>query len=767
MSAVNRTARDVMFGGAATAIIALASGSGPARAQDAPHSQQAQASPVLGDIVVTARRRSENLQDVPVAITALTGASLEERNISDVLALDGIAPNVKVVASASNTTSYIQIRGSVTLNPNPGYEPAAAMYVDGIYIGKSVGSTMEIADIEHIEVLRGPQGTLFGRNTLAGAINIVTRKPSGEWGGSVKLGVGNYDRRLGQATLDLPSFGNLAIKLSGLWSEREGYIKARANPYSQIPSSPPTVKRIGDEESQALRGAVRFTPTDDLTFDYTIDYNRVRNTPLAGVLQSVGENGIFDPASPSYIGVPLYLYVQTGSRPRDYYGTAGPDGQKLFETMDSTMHTLTAAWDVGGATIKSITGYREMDWGQSLDLDASPLPLAAAGSDLDYRQFSEELQVSGTAGRLTYTAGLYYFNDKGDLLNPQQFFGATMDSWALFKTDAYALYGQVDYTPPILNDNLILTAGFRYSHEKKSVERSASSAGFITIPDGTRAEETFKGSTPTFIAKYAFSPDFNIYAKYAEGFKSGGFSTDAATIEAAVTPYDPETVKSWEFGAKTRLLDGQILLNVAAYFDKHHDQQISVFSPSAEGFVTRTANGARSKIQGFEVELQAQLVDGVRINGNVGYTDAKFLDYFPVVGGPDAGNSYAFAFVPKWTASAGFEAQLYDSDNAVVTLAADLSHSSGYSSLPYSKDPAVDPNIYSTQVGALTTVDARLIVSDIPVGNSALQATLFGKNLFNAAERTAGIDFGAAFGNIVTRNYNWPRTWGLDLTLKF
>jgi len=174
---------------AAVSLVALAGG--PAHAQDATAQAQASEAPTgIGDIVVTARRRNENLHDVPVAITAFTGEALQNRNITDVTALDGLAPNVKVVESSSNVTTYIQIRGSVTTNPNPGYEPAAAMYIDGVYLGKAVGSTVDVADIDHIEVLRGPQGTLFGRNTLAGAVNIVTKKPSGQLGGWVKLGGG-------------------------------------------------------------------------------------------------------------------------------------------------------------------------------------------------------------------------------------------------------------------------------------------------------------------------------------------------------------------------------------------------------------------------------------------------------------------------------------------------------------------------------------------------------------------------------------------------
>ena len=750
----------------------LLSGAALASLSSAPlHAQETETVASQGgveDIVVTARRREENLQDVPVAISAFTGQMLEARNISDISSLDGLAPSVKVIESSSNTTTYIQIRGSVTANPNPAYEPAAALYIDGVYFGKAAGSTMDVADIANVEVLRGPQGTLFGRNTLAGAINIVTQKPSGELGGKIKVGAGDFGRRLLQGSIDLPRFGDFSVKLSGLMSERNGYISVSSNPYAGIPAQPRTVSRLGDESNRALRAAVRFEPTPDLIFDYAFDFNRIRNTPGSGTLQSVGEGGIFDPNSPIYSGVPLHLYVQDGKRPRTAYSSAGVDDAPLYERVKSYSHALTGTWDVGDATIKSITAFREMDWGQSLDLDASPLPIAAAASDLDYHQFSQELQASGTVGdQFNYTGGVYYFSDKGDVSNPQQFFGTTLESEALFKTRAYAVYGQVDYTPPILDEKLTLTAGLRYSNERKSITRFASAGGFVTIPDGTHGAKTFKGTTPTFIAKYAFSPDFNVYAKYSEGFKSGGYSADASTLRTAMMPYEQESVKSYEIGAKARLFDGKLQLNAAAYFDKHDDQQIQIFSPTLNGFVTLTANGARSEIKGFEVEATARPVDWLRISANVGHTDPRFTEYYAVEGGPNVADSWSFVFVPRWTASASGDVRLYKGDDLQVNFMVDLNYNSAYAALPYSKDPTYDPNIYSTRADAATVVDARLLFSKVPVGKSEAEMSFFVKNVFDDASRIAGIDFGSTFGNIVTRNYNHPRSIGFDTTLRF
>lgn len=721
---------------------------------------------VPGDIVVTARRRDENLQDVPVAITAFSAATLNTRNISEIASLDGLAPNVKVIESGSNTATYIQIRGSVTTNPNPGYEPAAALYVDGVYIGKSAGSTIDVADIDHIEVLRGPQGTLFGRNTLSGAINIVTRKPSGVFGGTLKLGVGNYDRRLLQGNVDLPAFGDVSIKLAGLWSARNGYQRTVANPIPGIPGQQPTVKRQGDQRNQALRAAVRYKPSNTLVFDYTVDFNRIRNTPLSGVLQSVGAGGIFDPASAAYVGVPLGLFAQTGDRPKDYFGTSGVDGAKLFERVRNWTHSLTGAVDIGDATLKSITAYRKLKYSQSLDLDSSPLPLASAGTYLRYRQFSQELQLSGKTGRLQYTGGLFYFHDKGNINNPQQFFGSTIQKDAIFTTNAYAAYGQVDWTPAILSDKLTITAGLRYSEEKKTVERAGAAGGVVTIPAGTRANKTFHGSTPTIVAKYDVTDDVNVYAKYSEGFKSGGFSTDASTIQSAITPYDPETVNSIEIGSKVKIFDGRLRINAAAFFDTHKDQQIAVFAPTTAGFVTLTSNDAKSKIKGFEIEVQAAPTDGLLISANVGHTNPKFKEFFEVVGGPNVAATRAFAFVPRWTAGGSVDVTVINQDALRVNAMVDVTYNSRYAALPYSTSPNVDPNIYSTQADSAGVVDGRLVASKIPLGSTTLQVSAFVKNIFNDASRTAGIDFGQAFGNIVTRNYNSPRTYGLDLTVK-
>ncbi|WP_157219037.1 TonB-dependent receptor [Flavisphingomonas formosensis] len=739
----------------------------PTHAQDAAApASVSEAATGLGDIVVTARRRNENLHDVPVAITAFTGEALQTRNITEVTALDGLAPNVKVVESSSNVTTYIQIRGSVTTNPNPGYEPAAAMYIDGVYIGKAVGSTVDVADIDHIEVLRGPQGTLFGRNTLAGAVNIVTKKPSGTFGGWAKLGAGDYGRKLGQFSLDLPEFNNISIKLAGLISRRNGFVHVRDNPYPAIPGQDPTVKRIGDERSEAFRAAVRYRPVDNLTLDYTFDYNRVHNTPIAGVLQSIGQGGIFDPNSSNYVGVPLYLYLQNG-RTDTSYATGGVDNAKMADRVKTFTHTLTGTLSLGEATLKSITSYRTMKWLQSLDLDGTPLPIAAGGSNLDYHQFSQEIQVTGKLGRLVYTGGLYYFHDKGDNSNPQQFFGTTLESLDTFTTNADAIYAQVDYTPPILDDKLVLTAGYRYSHERKTSDRFASAGGFVTIPAGTISAASFHGSTPTFIAKYSFTPAFNVYAKYAEGFKSGGFSVDATDLVAATTPYAPETVKSIEVGSKLRLFGGRLILNAAAFFDKHDNQQIAIFKAGPNGFVTLTANGAKSKIKGFELEAQAKPVDWLMLSGNVGHTDPRFTQYFGTEGGPNIAKTQAFAFVPRWQATVSGDARLFQADNLQVNVAVDFNYNSKYAALPYSTDPATNPNIYSTLADSQKIVDGRVIFSKIPIGGTTLTTTVFVKNIFNDASRTAGIDFGPSFGNIVTRNYNFPRSFGVDATVRF
>jgi iron complex outermembrane receptor protein len=724
----------------------------------------------LEEIVVTAQRREEKLHNVPIAVTALTAAAIQARGISNINDIAGFAPNVTFVQSPSfDNETTVAIRGGVTINPAPYWEPAVGMYVDGVYIDKAQGNVFDLVDIDHIEILRGPQGTLYGRNTLSGAVNFVTQKPTGVFGGDIQATFGNYDLEKGRLSVNLPEFGKLKVKVTGLIESRGGFQQFAPDPF-HLPAAittPATVSEYNATENKAARIAARLDITDDLTADYTFDMYYRHDIPQQGQLVSIGQGGIFDPGSAAYLGIPLYLYVQHSPDAPFHYATASVNNAALFENSGARAHGLTLTWDPSEEFIlKSITSYRWQDWSISQNFDNSPMEIARTQQFSHYHTFTQELQASGQIDRLHYTVGAFYFNDGGHDTIPQQFFfgSVNINSQFGFSSEAYAVYGQVEYNPPILDDRLTLTAGLRYNNEDKVGDRSVSGE----VPY-TTASKSFDDATPTFIVKYDITPDLNVYAKYAEGFKSGGFNGEASSAQEARTPFRPETVDEYEVGAKSRWLDGKLEANVAFFYDDRKDMQLAVFTGQG-ALATIIRNAGSAVIDGTELELNALPTDWVRLSGTVGYLNTFYNEF--IEGGRNVADDRAFPVAPQFTAHAGADFTLMDDDEiGKLHFLVDYNHSDAYYYYPYSlsTNPAINLGYYagSTKASPLNTIDARLRLADIPTSYGTVDVAMWGRNIFNDKAKVSGIDFGPAFGNLNVAYYNNPPTFGADVVFHF
>ncbi len=483
----------------------------------------------LAEVVVTAQKRAQNLQEVPIAVSAVSNAWLEQRSITSIEQLGSLAPNVSIERGGSFTTvSLIAIRGTTTLNPSLTWEPAVGLYFDGVYMGKSQAALFDIADIDRIEILRGPQGTLYGRNTLAGAINIISKKPSGAFGVSAQASYGNFNYRQLKSSVDLPAIGPLSIKLSGQISRRDGFVDLVPNPVAGVPLagvSPDS--EVQDLNSRSGMVQLRFEPGDALTIDYSFDYSDIDQTPAFTQAWSYYSGGIFDPTSPAYaFGGAFFPFDRYVSRERLEKASYDTD---VFERSKVWGHSLTAAFDLGAlAELKSTTAYRDVQLHNHLDLDGTPLQLADSSLFSDYRFFSQELQLTGKRDRLNYVIGLYYSNDSGktqppDENTPQVFFGgaAAFDPRYSFDTETSAAYGQADYE---LTDRLTLTGGLRYTREKKGITRLLRSlvptpVTVIEVGEGDVPDAKYSNVTPTVVLSYQPLEDVMLYAKYARGFK--------------------------------------------------------------------------------------------------------------------------------------------------------------------------------------------------------------------------------------------------------
>ena len=740
----------------------------------------------FGAIIVTAQKRAENVQDIPIAISALGADYLDKRDVTSIADLGSVAPNLKIERAPSNKTiSQISIRGSVTINPSILFEPAVGLYVDGVYIAKAQGSVFDVADLERVEVLRGPQGTLYGRNTLAGAINLVTKKPSGEFGGKLEATYGRFDDRRLRGTIDLPQVGIFSAKVSGQYRQRDGIIDVVETPgFGPVP-----YEDTNDIDTYSVMAQLRAEPTDRITLDYTYDYSDTDQRPDYAQLYSVNLNGnpadIFDPSNPFYSGIPLAAFAN-----KERQGTASLDGTPLFEKAELSGHALTAEFDLGPATIKSITAYREVEFADSLDLDGSPLDVALTQRFTDYEQFSQELQLTGDAlnDRLRYVLGVFYFEDDAYTNNPQSYFFNTtnFDSQYGGSTENYAAYAQVDFK---VSDRLTATGGLRWNQEEKTISRTLrflpsvfdapGTPAFtaIDVAEGDVPKAKYDDLSPSFALRYELSNAIDVYGRYAAGFKSGGFNAETnlfgvpgsncadGAIELC-NPYRPETVDSFEVGVKSRLLDNRLTLNIAAFWDEKKDIQLSVFDGSGAAAST-VVNAAEARIRGVEIEAYARPGDRLQVAGSFAYLDADYKSF--IDSGIDVSDNRAFPQTPSYTANASVDWTAFESVGAQLNLVGDINFVSEYFTYPYAfdGDPGVVQLAGNTRSPGRTIVNARAILSQIALGGAEASITGWVQNLFGEDEPANFIDFGPGFGGLNVAYYPDPTTYGVTVGFDF
>jgi iron complex outermembrane receptor protein len=746
----------------------------------------------IGDIVVTAQKRAENVQDIPLAISAVSSEYLEARDISSIDRLGSIAPNVKIERAPSNKTiSQIAIRGSVTINPAVTWEPAVGLYIDGVYIAKAQGSIFDVADLERVEVLRGPQGTLYGRNALAGAVNLVTKKPTGEAGGSAEISYGNYDYWKGKAILNLPAMGALSMKVSGQIQKRDGFVKVGPNPFPQaFLARPNSVSDLGNLNGKSGMIQLRLKPEGNFTADYQFDYSRYNQRTDFSQLVSVLPNSLFtDPAILAAIA-PLGLYANPNRQ-----STASVDANPLYEKTRTYGHSLTLALDMGASTLKSISSYRNLRWQDAADLDGSPLDIANTQRDTSFHAYSQELQLTGDAmdNRLNYVVGAFAYKEKAETLGPQRFFGflnqvgapgaADLQSDYGSHTKAWALYAQLDYR---LTEALKMTLGARYTNEVKDIRRrfavGTPRTVLFDVPYGGVPDAKFNNFSPTATLSYEASDNVNVYARWARGYKSGGFNgeTDVGGLigrpfnctsapgnaSELCNPYRPEKVDSYELGLKTKLADGKLIFNVAGFWDEHKDIQLSVFT--AQGAAASVVlNAAAARIRGLEFEAVARPIPSLTINGSFAVLDADYKSF--IDGGVDVANNRAFPHTPKATAALGVDWRVMQGDWGKLNLTGDYNHVSGYYTFPFALrgNRAVENVASNTRSPGRDIVNVSARISDFNVGGARTELSFWVRNLTKEDRPTNFIDFGAGFGGLTLGYFPDPRTYGLTFGVKF
>ncbi len=708
----------------------------------------------LEEVVVTAQKREQNLQDVPVAITAINAEQLTDRKIDDISDVGSTAPNVQIAPSPGGSTgATVAIRGAASINPAATWEPSVGIYMDGVFIAKNVGGIFDVAELSAIEILRGPQGTLYGKNTTGGALNLVTRKPYEEFGAKVKVGAGNYGYTEWGGTVDSGMLGDkVSLMASYTKRDRDGFYDNTA-PNAKIDE----FKKL---DSQAGLFKASIDATDTLNFTYTYDFAERDNTVAFGQLEVLDANG--DLPKPKRLGE----------------GTLDGAGYDKSKTQG---HNLITAFDINDQLmLKSITAYREMEFNDSNDYDGGATLGFHTDRNVEQSQTSQELQLIGQFEKIAFVSGLFYFTDDVEVSNPystslnpveptRHYYGVTSNS--------YAIFGQADW---FATDRLTLTVGGRYTSETKDAyanhpdDRSVflgfnanGTPNIGSTPKYTESvdeSDTWTNFSPMAAVFYQINDEINSYFKVSQGWRAGGFNGEAATAEEAKVPYEEEVTTSYELGFKGRSEDNRIQYNFAIFRNEIKDMQLSNYN-ALTGY-SNIENAGEALITGIELETQLVLTEGLIATFSHGYMNAKYLDFMTYELNQTTGqrervqskDTATFAYTPESKSAIGF-IYTQELDFGEFKMNADYSYTSDqvfYRQASSSK---------RTESVDYALLNGRIALNDINIaGSQTLDLGVWAKNLTGEAYRINGIPYSPG---TAVNYYGDPRTFGADVTYHF
>src|SRR5574340_223536 len=720
-----------------------------AEEQQAPPANVAPSQVFLDEVVVTAQKRVQSIEDVPIAMTVVGRKALDNSRATTLADMQQLVPNFSIAQSLGVNT--VTVRGVGGGGRNIGFDTRAGVYVDGIYLGQAQTLDQSLFDIEQVEVLRGPQGHLFGRNTVAGAVNITTRAPSETFESSFRAVAGNHKAREGYASVSGPVADKLSGRLSLGYETRDGF---STNLFNN--------QKLDDLKRASTRGQLAFQATDRLEINLSADYADIRQNNVVGETVT----GMFDAPLP---GGPYASHtVNFNTTPY------------LNNTLSGA--SLTANYDMtGGNTLTAITGYRDTHQDRQNDTDWSQYDVFRIKYTDDFKQISQEIRIaSPVKDPLRYVAGVYLMHESADTYRtatigqdtntlvkhplvpfPVPFgallglvAGATVPVWGTVKTDSYALFGSLDYD---LTSKLTLNLGARYTYEKKSLIYNINGAASGAIGIGTAVNYTDGRSdamlTPTLGVTYALNKSLNLYGKYSTGFKSGGWNLDYLTTTQIANKFNfnKETVASYELGLKGAALDHRMQYDVAVFHSSFKDFQVFQFADLGAGTTElQLRNAAKAESNGAEASLRALVPDNFSIGGNIGTLRAKFKS-FPagLSGGGDAAGKW-LPDAPELTSAVTVN---YSMPVPSLGGRIDFYGERSYRSKSFS---GVD-NIESMDgVSSRDLVNARVLFA---ADRAPLRLSLWARNLFNNSYTTArGRDF---FGNQYVKRGD-PRAFGLE-----
>jgi iron complex outermembrane recepter protein len=715
-------------------------------------------------VVVTARRREETLQDVPVSVTAFSADQLSKQAIPDLTGLSTSIPNTTLKASrATNTTLTAFIRGVGQADPVAGFEPGVGIYMDDVYLARPQAAVADIYDVERIEVLRGPQGTLYGRNTIGGAIKYVTRKLAPQTDVRVKGTVGNYGQKEAVITASTPLSDSARIGGTAARFKRDGfgtnYVTGKGN---------------YDKDVTAARLSAEFTPTQDLFIRIAGDITQDDSNPKNGHRLTVGRTS----------GAPILDNV---------YDTRAEMVTAMGHDQEVRSHGASALVEYSinpELTFKSITASRHDNSWAPIDFDALPVVDMEVPAQYKNRQASQEFNLTYTGRQLQGVAGVYYIDanayNKFDtvLAGPVAAANTSTITVGDVNTKAWAVYADGSYK---LSESLSLSLGGRYTVDKRdaSILRqiylglggspqlgNAGAILFRTDTDLTHGELARRDTkfTPRVALNWKINAEHNVYASYSEGFKGGGFDPrlnvvgTKISLATAKAGFNPEVIKTTELGLKSSFNGGRITTNAALFHSDYKDVQIPgsvAIDTNGDGkddsFAGMTTNAGKAKIKGAELEAIAHVFEGFTLAGMYSYIDAKYKEY--IVAGMNVASQRVFQNTPR---NSGNLRASYDWVMPVLGYNGKLSVMGNYSfkgkTYQFETPSLIDQDSYHL-------VDASIVWTR---ADGKLRAGLHGKNLNDVRYKTAGYLF-PTLGKegTLTAFYGNPRTVSATVEYRF
>ncbi len=758
-----------------SAILLFSSLPSMAQAQEESSPPAAKVAAESAEIVVTATKREERLQDVPIAITAVSGAEVANSGVNNTEQLAQISPSLFITSSQQvGLGAQIRLRGVGTATGNPGLEGSVGFFVDNIFAGRSNTAFGDLVDVERVEVLRGPQGTLFGKNTSAGVINVITRSPDFYWGGNARGAVTNDGGIRVNARVTGPiSNDKLAFSISGQVNVREGYIHDAV-----------TGADYNDRNRWLLRGQLLFTPSPEFSLRLIAEQSqRKENSTVAPFTEITAQQRAIVTGLGGFVPTPV-----SGS-----VGLQVAVNAPFAARTNDTNFGAIADWKAGSVGLKAILAYRDSRAFKDYDTDFTNVDIFRQTDDLRDRVFSAEFQASGQAGPVDFLLGVYYFKSKTDyhvsrLLarDAGRYFDTlttnALITPALFQPGRGLTLQDTDqdgegysiFTHNIwhVTDRLDVTGGLRYQWEKKTggsnftynqatactiIFTGAGSAGANGFLAAIRPSAFCAASTPNFRARYSdgqltgtgvisykLADDIMTYASYSRGFKSGGINLDPRAGANPQQTFLPEDVDSYEIGLKSAFLDRKLILNIAAFTAKYKNFQLNTFNPTTS-FVLSNEGSVKSR--GIEAEMTAHPFEGMTLRGGVLYNIARY--------GPDTVNTglrgNIISNAPKWSGTAGLA---YETGIG--------GQWSGFARIDGRFQSAVltASNLApQTRQKSLALVNGRIGIKNA----DGLEIAVFGTNLTNTRYKTIAFATTGGFQSY----FGEPRYYGIEVSKRF